>query len=148
MGKTRKQHPQCSSVSSIVPLHFTPYYGKPPWGPGELNREIVPHVYLDITIDFSHSKQIHLLYQELRPWKPWYYLFPKGDLFKLNLMERSCEVKKKVQQKASATEPNTVTEPSRSATMQKKSAFEDLKAQCLKITTKSLILQHKINETF
>ena len=63
-------------------------------------------------------------------------------------MERSCEVKKKVQQKASATEPNTVTEPSRSATMQKKSAFEDLKAQCLKITTKSLILQHKINETF
>ena len=148
MGKTRKQHPQCSSVSSIVPLHFTPYYGKPPWGPGELNREIVPHVYLDITIDFSHSKQIHLLYQELRPWKPWYYLFPKGDLFKLNLMERSCEVKKKVQQKASATEPNTVTEPSRSATMQKKSAFEDLKSTLYENNYKKSNFTALINEPF
>lgn len=63
-------------------------------------------------------------------------------------MERSCEVKKKVQQKASATEPNTVTEPSRSATMQKKSAFEDLKSTLYENNYKKSNFTALINEPF
>ena len=74
--------------------------------------------------------------------------FPRETFSNWILWKRSCEVKKKVQQKASATEPNTVTEPSRSATMQKKSAFEDLKSTLYENNYKKSNFTALINEPF